>query len=148
MNKVPRKEKMVRFGVSMESSLVSYLDKWVGTKHSNRSESIRSLIRHELSENAWKSGGTVVAVISLVYDHHKPDLLRKLSHLEHEHSDLIISAQHVHLDHNHCLEVIITRGKTDRLSELTDKLRAFKGVKRAALSAIGLPHAATHAHPG
>src|SRR5208282_4059246 len=101
----------VRFGVSMESSLVGYLDKQVGnSQHSNRSEAIRSLVRQELSQEHWKVGETGVAVISLVYDHHKPDLLRKLTHLQHDYSDLILSAQHIHLDHHNCLEVIVARG--------------------------------------
>ena len=138
MTKPSKKEGVVRFSVSIEPSLVSYLDKWVGTRSSNRSEAIRSLIRRELSQDNWKSSPNAVAVISLVYDHHKPDLLRKLSHLQHDHSDLILCAQHIHLDHHSCLEVIVARGKAVKLSELTDKLRTFKGVKRAACSAIGL----------
>ena len=108
---------------------------WIA--NSNRSEAIRSLIRREISQDNWKSSPNAVAVISLVYDHHKPDLLRKLSHLQHDHSDLILCAQHIHLDHHNCLEVIVARGKAVRLSDLTDKLRTFKGVKRAALSIIG-----------
>ena len=137
MTKPSKKEGVVRFSVSIEPSLVSYLDKWMGTKHSNRSEAIRSLIRSEMSQNAWKTGEDAVAIISLVYDHHKPGLLQKLSHLEHDHSDLILCAQHIHMDHHNCLEVIVTRGKAVRLSDLTDKLRTFKGVKRAALSILG-----------
>ena len=137
MTKPSKKEGVVRFSVSIEPSLVSYLDNWVGIANSNRSEAIRSLIRREISQDNWKSSQSAVAVISLVYDHHKPDLLRKLSHLQHDHSDLILCAQHIHLDHHNCLEVIVARGKAVKLSELTDKLRTFKGVKRAALSIIG-----------
>lgn len=147
MSKSISRERLVRFGVSMENSLVSWLDQWVSTNvHSNRSEALRSLVRKELSEEHWKSGESAVAVISLVYDHHKPHLLQKLSHLEHEHSDLILSAQHIHLDHHNCLEVIIAKGKAADLSRLTDRLKTFKGVKQAALSPIGFSRS-NHAHP-
>lgn len=130
---------LVRFGVSMEPALVRELDRWVGgARHTNRSEAIRSLVRKELSDEAWREGGEALAVISLIYDHHKPDLLRRLSHVEHEHTRLILSAQHIHLDHYNCLEVIVARGKAERLSSLVNRLRSFKGVKRTSWTGISL----------
>lgn len=139
MLSTPLKQPLTRFGVSMDAPLVEKFDRWLQTAgHPNRSEAFRTLVRKELAQEAWRRGRAAVAVISLVYDHHQPDLLRRLSHLEHEHGELVVSSQHVHLDHHNCLEVLIARGDSLRLEKFADKLRSFKGVRHATVSGIGL----------
>jgi CopG family nickel-responsive transcriptional regulator len=46
----------------------------------------------------------------------------------------IISALHVHLDHDHCLEVLVARGKPRTLQRLADRLIATRGVKFGRLT--------------
>jgi CopG family nickel-responsive transcriptional regulator len=43
--------------------------------------------------------------------------------------NLILSTQHVHLEHDQCLETIAVKGKASRLIELSDKIIGTKGIK-------------------
>ena len=126
---------VTRFGVSLEKELLDELDHYVGENLlANRSQGIRRLISNYLVEKKWQCNNVVAGAISLVYDHHKHDLLMKLTDIQHEYHDIILSSQHFHLDDDNCFEVIAVRGKSRALTELADKLRALKGVSHGKLS--------------
>ena len=126
---------IVRFGVSLEKELLEKFDKLIkGKKYSNRSEAIRDLIRENLVKREWIEGKEVAGAITLVFDHHKRELMNTLTDIQHDFHTLIISSQHIHLDHDNCLEIIVVRGKPKEVRELADKLRATKGVKYGSLS--------------
>ena len=126
---------IIRFGVSLEKELLEKFDKLSREKqYPNRSEAIRDLIREELVKREWVEGKEVAGAITLVFDHHKRELMNTLTDIQHDFYQLIISSQHVHLDHDNCLEIIVVRGKPKGVKELADKLRATKGVKYGSLS--------------
>ena len=126
---------IIRFGVSLEKELLEKFDKLSKEKqYPNRSEAIRDLIREELVKREWVEGKEVAGAITLVFDHHKRELMNTLTDIQHDFYQLIISSQHVHLDHDNCLEIIVVRGKPVGVKELADKLRATKGVKYGSLS--------------
>ena len=126
---------IIRFGVSLEKELLEKFDKLIkGKKYSNRSEAIRDLIRENLVKREWIEGKEVAGAITLVFNHHKRELLNTLTDIQHDFHTLIISSQHIHLDHDNCLEIIVVRGKPKEVRELADKLRATKGVKYGSLS--------------
>ncbi len=125
---------VVRFGVSLEKELLDELDKYVSENIlSNRSQGIRRLINNYLVEKKWQCNNTVAGSISLVYNHHKHDLLMKLTDIQHDFKDVILSSQHFHLEDDLCLEIIAVRGKSKVLTELADRLRAVKGVDHGKL---------------
>jgi len=126
---------IIRFGVSLEKELLEKFDKLSKEKqYPNRSEAIRDLIREELVKREWVEGKEVAGAITLVFDHHKRELMNTLTDIQHDFYQLIISSQHIHLDHDNCLEMIVVRGKPRGVKELADKLRATKGVKYGSLS--------------
>jgi len=123
-----------RFGVSLEEDLLEKLDKLVTNHHfPNRSQAIRFLINKHLVEEKWREDGDVAGALVLIYDHHKRDLQKQLTALQHDYHCLILSSQHVHLDHNNCLETITLKGKAFKLIKLADKLKSVKGVKHGDL---------------
>lgn len=126
---------LVRFGVSLENDLLKKFDHLCGErKYSTRSEAIRDLIRNEFVKEEWsKSKGVVSGVISLVYDHHKRELVDHLINIQHDHQKMIIASQHIHLDHDNCLEVVAIKGKADEIKGLASRLRSVKGVKHGEL---------------
>ncbi|RMG95706.1 MAG: nickel-responsive transcriptional regulator NikR [Candidatus Dadabacteria bacterium] len=126
---------MVRFGISMDEQLLDRFDELIARKgYANRSEAIRDLIRNALVEDQWSRGDEeTVGTVTLVYDHHVRDLADKLTEHQHDHHDAIISALHVHLDHDHCLEVVVVRGPAERVRRLADELIGTKGVKHGKL---------------
>jgi len=123
-----------RFGVSLEEDLLKKLDQLV-VKHQfpNRSQAIRFLINQHIVEDKWKEDKDVAGALVLIYDHHKRDLQKQLTSLQHDYNCLILSSQHVHLDHHNCLETIALKGKSSKLIKLADKLRSIKGIKHGDL---------------
>ena len=126
---------LFRFGVSLEKKLLDEFDTLIKRKnYSNRSEAFRDLIRQELVKEEWRTGGEVVGAITLVYDHHKRELVNKLTDIQHDFQGTIISTQHIHLDHDNCLELIAVRGAPSDIGKLADTLKSVKGVKHGTLS--------------
>lgn len=119
-----------RFGVSLENDILDKLDEFVNKKKfPNRSQAIRYLINSFLVEEKWQQNKVVAGAIVMVYDHHKRDLQTKSMKIQHDYHELILAVQHVHLDHDNCLETITVKGKASSLIELSDKLKGIKGMK-------------------
>jgi CopG family nickel-responsive transcriptional regulator len=120
-----------RFGVSMEEDLLAEFDRLIQRKgYATRSEALRDLARGALAEEVLADeSAEAVATVSLVYNHHVPNLSRKLTEVQHQALDLIASTLHVHLDEDECLETLVLRGRYGRVRELADKLISVKGVK-------------------
>ena len=126
---------LVRFGVSLEKTLLDRFDKLIGEQqYTNRSEALRDLIRRELVQREWREGRDVAGAITLIYDHHKRDVMCKVTDTQHEFQEAIISTQHIHLDHHNCLEIVAARGKAEKVQKLADALRSIKGVRHTTLS--------------
>jgi CopG family nickel-responsive transcriptional regulator len=125
-----------RFGVSLADELLREFDDLISRKgYASRSEAIRDLIRDYLAEEAWRAGrGTAVGTVTLVYDHHVPDLQEKLTDIQHEHVDTVVSTLHVHLARHRCLEVLVVRGKPNKIRSLADRLIGARGVKHGKLT--------------
>jgi CopG family transcriptional regulator, nickel-responsive regulator len=113
----------VRFGVSLDSDLLKQFDRLIKEKnYTCRSEAFRDLIRHELIDKQWRSAGEIVGAITLIYDHHKRELVNKLMDIQHSYGEIIISSQHIHLAHNNCLEILAVKGAPKSARELADSL--------------------------
>ena len=126
---------LFRFGVSLEKELLDKFDRLIGEKnYPNRSEAFRDLIRQELVKKEWQQGREIAGAIILIYNHHRRDLLNKITDIQHNYQRLIISTQHIHLDHYNCLEIVVVRGKSKEAQELADTLKSLKGIKHATLS--------------
>ena len=125
---------VTRFGVSLESELLEALDNYVKeNSFPNRSQAIRQLIERNLVERKWQCNHRVAGAITLVYDHHKRDLGRKITDIQHDYFQEILAVQHFHLSHETCMEIIAVRGQAYRLTELSDKLIAQKGIRHGKL---------------
>lgn len=103
--------------------------------YQNRSEAIRDLIRDALVKQEWSNPEShVAATVTLVYNHHTRQLTDRITQVQHDHGDLIVSALHVHLDHHNCLEVVVLRGIAKSVQSLANALASIKGVKHAQLT--------------
>jgi CopG family transcriptional regulator, nickel-responsive regulator len=126
---------LIRFGVSLEKSLLEKFDTLIHEKqYTNRSEAIRDLIRENLVKKEWESNKEVTGAITLVYDHHKREMVNHLMNVQHDYHDTIVSTQHIHLDHHNCLEVVVVKGKSQNAEQLFNKLKSAKGVMHAGFT--------------
>jgi len=128
-------KRLVRFGVSLDNDLLESFDRAIGLRrYSNRSEALRDLIRDNLVDQQWDENKETVGTITFVYDHHVRDLTRKLTDIQHGYQKLILSGMHVHLDHDHCLEVLVVKGKGSEIKKVSDALISTKGVMHGKLT--------------
>ena len=127
---------LIRFGISMEKKLLDRLDREIVKQgFPNRSEAIRDLIRNQLVEVEWSRDDEEVAgTITIIYNHHVRGLSDLLLKLQHDHHNLIISVMHVHLEHEHCLEVMVIKGPAGEAKQLASQLIGVKGVKHGKLT--------------
>ncbi len=139
------KTRLSRIGVAIDRELLRRFDRHItGRGYTNRSEAFRDLIRGEMVETAWESSQReVVGTVTLVYDHHVHLLNEKLVDVQHDFHKRILSTLHVHLDRDHCLEVLVVRGKAAEVKRVADALISIKGVKHGRLTTsttgVGLP---------
>jgi CopG family nickel-responsive transcriptional regulator len=125
---------LARTGVSLEEDLLNEFDRLIAKRgYKNRSEAFRDLIREALLSETVDSNKPVVGTLTLVYDHHVPNLSEKLTETQHSVGAMVLAATHVHLDHHYCLEVIIMKGKSRELQEVADRMLALRGVELGKL---------------
>lgn len=135
MKKKPAREGVTRFGVSLETGLLTKFDALIERiGYHARSEALRDLIRKRLVEDeAATPGREVVGVLGLVFDHERREITETLTRIQHKHLGAVVSATHIHLDHHNCLEVIILRGEAALLQGIADELLSTRSVKHGDL---------------
>jgi CopG family transcriptional regulator, nickel-responsive regulator len=150
------KDPLVRFSVAIGGELLQKFDDYREThRYPNRSEAVRGLMRAALIEEAVANETEdAMGVVTLVYDHHAGRVSERLTEIQHEHVNRVVTTTHVHLDARRCLEVILLRGPTRTVRELADGLIGTKGVETGRLvltsatpiPAPGDPHGHSHEH--
>lgn len=125
---------LARFSVSVEEDLLRRFDRLSRAEgYPTRSEAVKDCMRQKLVAREWTGGREVAGAVALVYDHHRRALVSRLMAVQHDFSRVIVSVQHVHLDHDHCLELVVVRGAAERIRTLVARLKSVKGLKHTAL---------------
>ncbi len=138
--------KLIRFGISMDNDLLHQFDHLIARKgYTNRSEAVRDIVRDKLVEESIETKhGNVFGALVFLYDHHKRELEKSLSNIQHDYFRNIISTSHVHVDHDHCLEVVLLKGDAAILKAISGKILSFKGVKNGKLTLTSALQQHTH----
>lgn len=140
---------MQRFTISLDDKLAQDFDAWIAQRaYANRSEAVRDLLRAELERGAQKTDETAdcVASLSYVYRRGELDVTRRLSTLQHDHHDLVVSSTMVPLDHEFRLETLTLRGATALVRQFADLLCAQRGVRHGKLNLISMEVHKPHRH--
>src|SRR5277367_1738787 len=87
---------LTRTGLSLDRELLSRFDSAIAKKkYNNRSEAVRDLIRDYLVSQEADSNRVVVGTLTIVYDHHQPNLTEKLVEAQHHAGGRVMAATHV-----------------------------------------------------
>lgn len=129
-------EGLRRVTVSMCEDTFQALDRIVtGRGFDSRSQAISEMIHQQAAEHLGKIGSQVMAgTLTLIYDESKSSLLRDLSRICREHLSEVISSQHILLEDDHVLEVLLMQGPARTLREIANELVTCKGVKSTHLT--------------
>ncbi|WP_022982367.1 nickel-responsive transcriptional regulator NikR [Ideonella sp. B508-1] len=144
---------MKRLTMSLDDDLADAFEALVAARgYANRSEAFRDLLRADLGGLREQSApeGPCVATLSYVYNHHQRQLAMRLTDLQHDHHELTVSTTHAHLDHDHCVEVVILKGPTQAVRVFAQSVLTQPGVSHGALHVIPMTehHGHGHAHLG
>ncbi|MEK6982998.1 MAG: nickel-responsive transcriptional regulator NikR [Nanoarchaeota archaeon] len=124
-------DKVARTGISFEPKLLKLFDKFIKERgYTNRSEAINDIIRESL---VHRHENQIVGTIKVVYDQRVGHYGKNVSSLQHDYHCQIVSSMHTYLDHHTCLELIIVKGRMDRIKKLLEKIKRTDGVKKAAI---------------
>lgn len=144
---------LVRLSVSLPADLFAELDAMVAEREvANRSQMIAELIRNALAEhNARERPETVLAgTITLIYRADSGRVRHALAQVQSHYIPEIISSQHIFLEDDQSLEVLLVQGSALQLHNLCDALRKIRGVQQTRLvttTALLPPLSAKDAHP-
>jgi len=122
--------KLTRISLALDDELLKRFDAAIREDgYPTRSEPVKRLITEFLDRRGSKRRGPITGVLMLVYEHHRRNLVNRLLRVQHDFEDLIVASQHVHLDHQRCMEVIAVRGPAAKVERLDRELRGIKGLQ-------------------
>jgi CopG family nickel-responsive transcriptional regulator len=127
---------LVRLSISLPAELFSELDTMVSEREvGNRSQMIAELIRKELAEHSAreKPDNVLAGTITLIYRAESGRVRHTLAQVQSGFIPEIISSQHIFLEDDQSLEVLLVQGTALRLHNLCDALRKIRGVHQARL---------------
>ncbi|MCS6764521.1 MAG: nickel-responsive transcriptional regulator NikR [Candidatus Protistobacter heckmanni] len=145
---------MERITISLDENLAQEFDALIAARgYGNRSEAMRDILRQYVERSRFEQDKVVhcVASLSYIYNHHERELAKRVTDLQHAHHEITISSMHAHLDHEHCIETLLLRGKTNDMRACAEKLLAERGIRHGALNlipvqALAEKHSHGHGH--
>jgi CopG family nickel-responsive transcriptional regulator len=127
---------LARLSMSLPADLFRQLDAMVEERGlPSRSQLISELIRHALAEHEalTRPEEMLAGTITIVYRGDKGRVRQQLAQSQAEYLKEVISSQHVFLEDDQSLEVLLVQGPATRLKELCDALRSIRGVHQLQL---------------
>lgn len=127
---------VARLSMSLPSELFRQLDMMVEERGlPSRSQLIAELIRHALAahEATTRPDEMLAGTLTIVYRGDRGRVRHQLAQTQAEYLKEVISSQHVFLEDDQSLEVLLVQGPAVRLNELCDALRRVRGVHQLQL---------------
>lgn len=124
--------------ISLPDDMVEKMDKIVKEEsYASRSELVRDALRGLFSEVGWMSrlGGMALAVVTMTFNIERRGTLDEIGRVEHRYEHLILTSLHNHMGKT-CLEIILTKGPTERIRELIKRLKAIRGVETVRATVV------------
>ncbi|CAN5370187.1 CopG family ribbon-helix-helix protein [soil metagenome] len=125
-----------RLSMSLPTDLFHQLDLMVQERGlPSRSQLISELIRNALADHGEVThpSALLAGTITLVYRANVGRVREQLAQTQLEYLKEVISAQHVFLEDDQSLEVLLVQGPAMRLRDLCDALRKVRGVQQLRL---------------
>jgi len=129
-------ESLARLSMSLPSGLLSQLDAMIAERGlPSRSQLIAELMRHALAEHEAlaRPEGLLAGTITLVYRGGIGHVRQQLAETQASFLKEVISSQHVFLDDDQSMEVLLVQGPAIRLKALCEALQKLRGVRQLKL---------------
>lgn len=126
----------MRTSFNIPDDVVEEFDRvWNEQGLENRSRAVREAMLEyvEAHSQLEETSGNVVALVGFDYRHH--EVIRELHAVQHDYQEVILNTSHTHQG-EWCLESLFCRGPSERVRELTYRLRDFDAVRRVKVMVI------------
>ncbi len=133
------KEPVSRISISIPSELLTRFDDYIQRLgYENRSKAVQDAMQRLITESKWmcEAMGRGTGAIALVYEHGVKGLEDDLSAIQHKFEAIIPSALHLHLDAEHCLQIIAVKGTAGEVRDLAQELQTRRGVNQLKLAIV------------
>ena len=127
---------LARLSMSLPAELFRQLDVMVEERElPSRSRLIAELIRHALADHEafTRPEKMLAGTVTLVYRGDRGRVRHQLAQMQADYLKEVISSQHVFLEDDQSLEVLLVQGPAVRLKALCDALRRVRGVQQLQL---------------
>ncbi len=128
---------MAIISISIPDNLLEKVDSAI-RQHgfANRSEIIRQALRAYMTEgeNLRELEGEIAATVTLIYE--REARKEQISEIQHRYGDIISTFLHSHINENHCLEVIVVKGKAQAVRELVDAFRTIEEIIQIKIAVL------------
>lgn len=127
---------LARLSMSLPADLFRQLDVMVEERGlPSRSQLIAELIRRAIADHEaiTRPEEMLAGTITLVYRGDRGSIRHQLAATQQEYLKEVISSQHVFLEDDQSLEVLLVQGPAIRLDLLCDALRGIRGVRQLQL---------------
>ena len=127
---VHKPSKVSRVSISLPGHLLRDLDHMVEARgFESRSQAINDMMHQSITGHQYERGEDVmVGIIALFYKNSVKGLQKTLADLQVRYIDEVISSLHVHLMHNHTMEVVLVQGPACKLQTIADQMTSCRGV--------------------
>jgi CopG family nickel-responsive transcriptional regulator len=100
--------------------------------YEERSKALQNAMRRTIGDHELNTNPETVVVggILMLYDHSKRGIDHDITEIGHDHTSVIASSTHVHLDRERCLDITTVRGKYRDILGLEGALRKLDGVEQ------------------
>ncbi|MEM7698351.1 MAG: nickel-responsive transcriptional regulator NikR [Verrucomicrobiota bacterium] len=136
MDAIFKKSGVKRVSVSLTHDTFAQLDQLVEDRgFQSRSQAISEMVHQSVIDFREELGEAVVAgTITLVYDEGRPGLQEELTEIQRRNIAEVISTQHVLLEKDHTLAVLLVQGPARKLKWICNELVTCKGVQFGRLT--------------
>jgi CopG family transcriptional regulator, nickel-responsive regulator len=125
---------LTRMSMTLPSALLLKLDAMIEARSlPSRSKFIAELIEDALADSEETPDAVLAGTITLIYRAGLGWVRHRIAETQRIYLKEVISSQHVFLEDEQSLEVMLVQGPVSRLTALCDELRALRGVQQVRL---------------
>jgi CopG family transcriptional regulator, nickel-responsive regulator len=135
------KEKVSRISFSLQPSLQTNFERIYGMMgYEGRSKALQIAVQNFVNDFEAKQNPDKFAIgtILILYEHDTRNIDARLTDIGHEHRLVIVSSLHLHLDEKNCLNIMVVKGKIQKILELEKELRGLNGIKQIKYSGVAI----------
>jgi CopG family transcriptional regulator, nickel-responsive regulator len=128
------KTKLARISITVpEPTLVALDQKIVEQHYENRSQAIVDMIHQHLVDANDQANAVMVGTLTLLYSIQSKNIHYQIIDLQQHYLKEVISSQHIQLDEQKIMQVMLLQGQSHDLKQISQAFIALKGVIKGHL---------------